>query len=390
MMDANAAHGFLADARVLQATSPCDAEICAREALQAFRVLGDIHGETAAQTLIAQVLVLKGAWQEAIRPAKAALKTLKLVDCLEAHEALVLALVGCGQLQEARQSTTSRLAEFQQQNDQHGQAAMTMLMATISAAEGDLSEAWRTIQEAQDLCVADDLKLLSKVLLEASNISLQLRMLDETLVKAQEALMASWKLGDQLGERKANAILSEVYSLRGVPHLAPNRPQAMKLVKEMAKAVEQRDADAYQKASVQLARLAVSNPPILKKEKREILDEVLRRDQAASEFIRANSASVSKSDAALGETFKTVEKTVLYYGFRAGGIAYGPRFRGIDMGLGRTTAGKGVEDEAHAYAVYRLQDEADDWEKSYRAHPSILDSALQSGSVIGAAKSNPS
>ena len=51
---------------------------------------------------------------------------------------------------------------------------------------------------------------------------------------------------------------------------------------------------------------------------------------------------------------------------------------------------KGVEDEAHAYAVYRLQDEADDWEKSYRAHPSILDSALQSGSVIGAAKSNPS
>ena len=87
MMDAKAAHGFLADARVLQATSPSDAEICAREvptavglvcvllsicllissrktacsphfphmeALQAFRVLGDIHGETAAQTLIAQ------------------------------------------------------------------------------------------------------------------------------------------------------------------------------------------------------------------------------------------------------------------------------------------------------------------------------------------------
>ena len=51
---------------------------------------------------------------------------------------------------------------------------------------------------------------------------------------------------------------------------------------------------------------------------------------------------------------------------------------------------KGVEDEAHAYAVYRLQDEADDWEKSYRAHPSILDSALQSGSVIGAARAKPS
>lgn len=51
----------------------------------------------------------------------------------------------------------------------------------------------------------------SQNLAKASNISLQLRMLDETLVKAQEALMASWKLGDQLGERKANAILSEVW-----------------------------------------------------------------------------------------------------------------------------------------------------------------------------------
>ena len=36
-----------------------------------------------------------------------------------------------------------------------------------------------------------------------------------------------------------------------------------------------------------------------------------------------------------------VEKPVLYYGFRAGGIAYGPRFRGIDVGIGRTTVGKG-------------------------------------------------
>ena len=33
-------------------------------------------------------------------------------------------------------------------------------------------------------------------------------------------------------------------------------------------------------------------------------------------------------------------------------------------------------------AVYRLQDDADEWEKGYRAHPSILDSALQSSSAI--------
>eukprot|EP00435_Cladocopium_sp_Y103_P000162 s945_g1.t1 len=351
------ANGCLEDARVLLTTSPGDAESRAREALQTFRNLGDTHGEATAQTLIAQVLVFRGSWQEAIRPARNALKSLKLANCIDAQETLVSALLGCGETAEARQSTTARLTEFEQQSDRHGQAAMTMLMATISAAEGNPTEAWSTIQEAQGLCDPSDFKLLAKVHLEASSISLQLRMLDETLARAQEALMAFWKLGDRLGEQKANAILSEVYSLRGVPHLAPNRPQAVEAVKEMAKAVGLRDADGYQKASEQLARLAVSNPPISKKEKREVFDEVLRRDQAASDFIRANS-SASKVDTTLaGETFRAVEKKGLYFGYRAGGIAYGPRFRGIDMAVGRATAARGIEDEAHAYAVYQLQEE---------------------------------
>lgn len=374
------------DARALLTTSPGDAENRARQALQKFRNLGDIDGETAAQILIAQVLVCRGSWQEAIRPAKNALRSLKLANSIDPQETLVRALLGCNQIDEARQSTTAKLTEFEQQCDRHGQAAMTMLMASISAAEGNPTEAWSTIQEAQGLCDPSDLKLLSKVHLEASSILLQLGMLDETLVRAQEALMTFWNLGDRLGEQKANAILSEVYSLRGVPQLAPNRPQAVEAVKEMAKAVGLRDADGYQKASEQLARLAVSNPPISKKEKRDVFDEVLRRDQAASDFIRANS-SASKVDTTLaGETFRAVEKKGLYFGYRSGGIAYGPRFRGIDAALGRATVARGIEDEAHAYAVYQLQEEADDWEKGYRAHPSILDSALQSASVIGLAK----
>eukprot|EP00435_Cladocopium_sp_Y103_P005995 s945_g1.t3 len=342
------ANGCLEDARVLLTTSPGDAESRAREALQTFRNLGDTHGEATAQTLIAQVLVFRGSWQEAIRPARNALKSLKLANCIDAQETLVSALLGCGETAEARQSTTARLTEFEQQSDRHGQAAMTMLMATISAAEGNPTEAWHESLHA----IHNFPKQKA-----ASSISLQLRMLDETLARAQEALMAFWKLGDRLGEQKANAILSEVYSLRGVPHLAPNRPQAVEAVKEMAKAVGLRDADGYQKASEQLARLAVSNPPISKKEKREVFDEVLRRDQAASDFIRANS-SASKVDTTLaGETFRAVEKKGLYFGYRAGGIAYGPRFRGIDMAVGRATAARGIEDEAHAYAVYQLQEE---------------------------------
>ena len=38
----------------------------------------------------------------------------------------------------------------------------------------------------------------------------------------------------------------------------------------------------------------------------------------------------------------------------------------------------GDDFEAHAYAVYQIQEDADDWEKKLSAHPSLLDAALQS------------
>lgn len=41
-----------------------------------------------------------------------------------------------------------------------------------------------------------------------------------------------------------------------------------------------------------------------------------------------------------------------YWGYRAGGIAYGPRFRGIETALGRASGAQGVDDEAHAFAAW--------------------------------------
>ena len=46
----------------------------------------------------------------------------------------------------------------------------------------------------------------------------------------------------------------------------------------------------------------------------------------------------------------------------------------------------GDEFEAAAYAVYQIQEDAEDWERSLSSHPSLLDAALQSGSIIGLAQ----
>ena len=44
----------------------------------------------------------------------------------------------------------------------------------------------------------------------------------------------------------------------------------------------------------------------------------------------------------------------VYWGYRSGGIAYGPRFRGIDFAMGRSSGGKGEEDQADAYVTWLL------------------------------------
>ena len=57
--------------------------------------------------------------------------------------------------------------------------------------------------------------------------------------------------------------------------------------------------------------------------------------------------------------------------------------REVSEGSQKVCGHAGEEDEAAVYAVYQLQEATDEWEKTFRAHPALLDAALQSGSVVG-------
>ncbi|CAJ1401822.1 unnamed protein product [Effrenium voratum] len=369
----------LAVAQTLKVTSLSSAESCAREALYAFRAEGDADGEAAAQASLAQALLLRGAYQEALRPARAALEQ----KTTRGLEVCVHALLGCGQIEEAKKLTQAKLDLFQNHGDRSGAAFVTVLLAAAVAAEGDVARALSMLEEALSSKL-DSLQTYAKASLQASKLLLDKGMLDECLARAQEALLAFRPMPDWCGEQEANAVISEVYSRRNEPHLAPNRPQAVRLAQDMASSIQSRNASAFQTAAAQLDRLALSHPPLSKQEHQHIFEEAGRRDKSMNDFIRANAPAKhgSKAPVGAGQSFTPVIKEQFYWGFRAGGIGYGPRFRGVDAALGLTSQAQGVDDEAHAYAVYRLQDDADEWEKGYRAHPSILDSALQSGSAI--------
>eukprot|EP00930_Biecheleria_cincta_P042692 TRINITY_DN29381_c0_g1_i1.p1 TRINITY_DN29381_c0_g1~~TRINITY_DN29381_c0_g1_i1.p1 ORF type:complete len:580 (-),score=140.47 TRINITY_DN29381_c0_g1_i1:83-1822(-) len=388
------ARACMAVAHALHLAAPSNAEVAAREALLAFKALGDSRGEAAAQSLLARVLVSRQAFQEVVRPARESLNL-----CLKSgnnfllaatFEALVRAHIGCDEHATALQVARQGMTEFEKRSDLPGQAWMSCLLAMAYEAQGEEREAEEAVRDGLGICAqTKDRQAMAQVQLQASEISLKKGELDETLFHGQAALMTFRVTQDLDRLKRTNAVLSEVYSRRGEPELAPNRPEAVKLARQMASAIGSRDVTDFCTIAERFASLGVSAPPLTAKEHNEIFGSLLQSDTSAVDFIKANVRSEISgpvlASMSIGETFRAGEKTAFYKIFRDSGIGYGPRFRCVDSAFGRRSAPKGTEHEAMAYSVLQLQEDADDWEEQLRAHPSILDTALQSGSVIGMA-----
>lgn len=391
----NKARSCMAVAHALHLAAPSSAEVGAREAFSAFKALEDCGGQAAAQSLLAQILVSRQIFQEAVRPARESLDL--CLKCASSpllaatFEALVRAHIGCDELDAALKVARQGMAEFEKRFDLPGQASMSCLLAMTYLAQAEDAEAEEAVREGVRICSQmNDRQAKAQVQLQASEISLKKGELDETLFHAQGALMTFRETRDWERLRRTNAVLSDVYSRRGEPELAPNRPEAVKLARQMAGAVGSRDVTDFCAIAERFASLAISSPPLTKEEHSEIFGNLLQRDTSAADFIKANVRSEISgpvlSAMSMGETFRWGEKNHFYSRFRHSGIGYGPRFRCVDFAVGRASAYKGIENEAAGYTVLQLQEDADDWEFGLRAHPSILDTALQSASIAGIAR----
>ncbi|CAE8644137.1 unnamed protein product, partial [Polarella glacialis] len=271
-------------------------------------------------------------------------------------------------------------------------AAMSPILVMAHLCQEDrnthVSQALKVIDDGLSLCSKLGCRHTeAELYLKASEISLKEGLLDDTLEKAQRAVIIFRDLEDWRGEETANAVLGEVYTRRRQPELAPHRREALELAHTMARALDLRDSPGFYEAAERFGALGVSLPPVSKKEQMEIFGPVLKKDpDGAAAFIQTNvpqeSSSLLLQSLNMGVTFADVDKKAFYQHYRAGGIAYGPRFRCVDYVTGRQTSAQRHEDEALAYAVYTLQEGSDEWERGYRNHPAILDAAFQSTSVL--------
>eukprot|EP00933_Yihiella_yeosuensis_P049971 TRINITY_DN4772_c0_g1_i1.p1 TRINITY_DN4772_c0_g1~~TRINITY_DN4772_c0_g1_i1.p1 ORF type:complete len:636 (-),score=137.61 TRINITY_DN4772_c0_g1_i1:405-2171(-) len=379
-----------------QVAEPSEAETAAREALSCYKELGDRKGEASALTLTAQIYSSRKAFREALRPAKESLEICRSLGSwqgfITALRTLVQVHIGNREASQALKVAEEGAEYFRQGGELRGEAAVAPLLVTALRSQEDhavyASRAMEAVEDGLELCCrVGDQQATAELQLQASEISLEEGLLERALEQAQEAVMIFRELEDWQGEERANAVLSEVYSIRQQPELSPNRLEALELVRTLTHAAESRDGAAFHDASERLQNLGVSMPPVTKRELREAFAILLQKDSEGVEaFIRGNTpqdcTSFVLQSLTDGVTFSDVDKKVFYGHYRAGGISYGPRFRCVNYVAGRKSQAQGQNDEALAYAVYHLPELCDEWEKGYRNHPGILDAAFQSTTVV--------
>merc|ERR1712113_370482 len=84
-----------------------------------------------------------------------------------------------------------------------------------------------------------------------------------------------------------------------------------------------------------------------------------------------------KPNVVTGCTAKPVAHEILYFGFTAGGISYGPRYR-VNV-----PSYKRFNSETVTLSVVQLADCSDQWERELAYNPSLLDGTLQHSAAGG-------
>merc|ERR1711939_455466 len=199
----------------------------------------------------------------------------------------------------------------------------------------------------------------------------------EAMQSAEAALTLFKSTGDAEGLSATNTLMSELYLSRGMGSKAPDRKKALNVLKELNKAVVNKDVEAFNKARNKAEQYSKFF------DEADIADAVspaMEQDSAGTaEFLREQGWTVEEgSGEKKAQQMRHFDHQPYYAYFRTvGGMGFGPQFRSTHPYRVGTP---GVD--ACAMAATCLP-ETEDWEMKMGFRPGIIDSGLQSGAVLG-------
>lgn len=190
---------------------------------------------------------------------------------------------------------------------------------------------------------------------------------------ARESLAAFKVAKCSWGEEKAKATISSLCAKRGHFEKAPNRPNAIKALKELVQAVENKDVQALKSAE---ERLNEVRDLIRDRELVDRLAPVLRKDPSYMTFLRENGWNFGDTGCFDGTYFRQYPHEAFYLNTILGGMNFGPQFRSV------YPYRKGRRPEEYVAVEVAQLPETEAWQMELGFRGGIIDSCIQNMGII--------
>jgi len=268
------------------------------------------------------------------------------------------------------------LAAVRQEGNKRGEAdildMITQTYAMLGQPRGALKFATEALYVLETL---GDKTGEGSMLHTSAEMQRSLGDLQEGTKLAEQALAAFREAGCKWGQEQALQTLSTLYVERGFPEKAPMRSQVQKALKELSKAVQQKQADDVKAAEEKLNSMAAL---LGEGEVAGVLVPLLQKDPTLVEFLEEQGWQFKKESSGAGTKIKQYPHNGFYLQMIMTGMNFGPQFRSVHP----YRMGDPGKDEFQCLSVSVLP-ETEAWQLELGFRPGIMDSGLQCGASAG-------
>lgn len=268
------------------------------------------------------------------------------------------------------------LALIRKNGSKRGEADLLEMIASTHIMLGEPRGALSSAKQAVDLytLLGDELGMANMYQTMAESQRSLGDMIDAT--KSAEKALGHFKAaGSKWGQEQALQTLSALLVTRGAPEKAPKKADVAKSLKELAKAVECRNADDVQAAEAKLNAMGNLVGDI---EIQNSLVPLFQKDPGAMEFLEEQGWAFEKPKGK-PTVITQYPHEAFYLQTAINGMGFGPQFRSVHPYRVGTP---GVDPVCVALSVTQLP-ETESWQLEMGWRPALLDAGLQVGSVYG-------
>jgi tetratricopeptide (TPR) repeat protein len=360
-----------------------DASEFGEKALAYFRAEGPTSkGMATALATMAEVNYVKEQVQAGLTLAEEAVNIFRDLgyakDLAGALQVLIQGYALSSDPMAGLRAANSELSSLRRAGNTRGQADVMLTIAETHATLGEPLGALKNAKAALALYQGLGDKFSEALtLVTVAEMQRAQGLKEEATVTVETALKLFKDLGSNWGQEQAKETLSLLLVERGQPQRAPKRPEAMKTLRELVKAIEKRNGADLKDAEERLNAMSglVSE--------QEIADAMmpLFQDPTTVDFLIEQGWEIEKGKAKEGGTelkIRLFDHKRIYLQHIYGGMNFGPQFRHVNGGR------LAKEGEQLALCVSTLPDPegTDCWQHMVHYRPGVLD-AFQCMATFG-------